>query len=581
MSSKRNLRNKKSKKSRKLYIKKSLTGGVNSLPNNKSIISSIIESFSLPKNYKVNSEPSTLLVPPFSIQFLIGIVLHKNPEIIELLNTISNNPEDFQKKMKYFINNKTIKLTEVEIVYIGLICALCYNNDIMPTFVYNVLNKIDPTLKVGLSEIKKNTAAFVNIFLGKPNNQLGGGFLDIMKNIAIIGYVVIVGFVDYKFITNPAFEDDYSIFLDIKDTAYVISGNKVCDNITTPPLVKYIGKWGDVKDNSEFVDKLYKTMACVGNELYYENVYEHMVESQKFEFDINKNFTPDDEPNFKESKEVALYEGPERIDSNAIALYEKSPEFSEFYENSVSVLRSELPKTYTSKEDIDKGIAVLDKYLSMPASDFKELFKKEKSTTPIDESDIQIEVEEYVNTEGPTFFGNILNRMKKTSNFFYETANVVKELTNDLNVVLGGTIHTINPIDSYFWMLKMAMKHTKRNFVLQQQNIEWRVEDYIDNMNKLQLDFFGFIRAIKILLPFNISAMGIILMFVRKMILRLLQKNKKYSAIANGNENLPELTDGTLDESNRLTYTPTSERRLTRRSPKGGRLTQKIPIKYM
>ncbi len=196
-------------------------------------------------------------------------------------------------------------------------------------------------------------------------------------------------------------------------------------------------------------------------------------------------------------------------------------------------------------------------------------------------------MEDTSNPEGPTFFGNILNRMKKTSNFFYDTANVIKELTNDINAAIG-TIHTIDPTDSYFWMLKIAMKHTRRNFQLQKQKLEWSVEDYMDNMNKLQLDFFGFIRSIKILIPFNITAMGFILVFIRRMFLRLLQKNKKYLAIENGNgllgpressnnrNEFSELTEDINNDANLLTYKPSSnERRLTRRQTSGGRLTRK------
>jgi len=419
-----------------------------------------------------------------NIQTLITFTIMKNPKIIEVFQQITQQDANILEKKTNNFFNITLKIDEITLII--YLCALMYENDIIPNYINLILEKLN--MKIDINDLKNTANNFINFLNNKNNNLVGGSkfnfdsIKNILLNIAACLFISSVLYIDYTYYTQnivPSTERVIGLVSDFKQKLERVTKSDTLCNAYASDYVLYIDKYG-FKGFSE----LYKLSSCLAtspenNPFFDDFIMEYNSKSEDLAIQNQYALVPLESSNSEMSKQVVLVQF-----NNDIQIYN---DFTNTIYN----------KQISSKEDLDKYIVDIKNLINIPHDELvKQLTNSKKQNT--------INVDENVVDEK-----SFLSTFKKGYNFISDTGKVIGSIYRDI-VDSGGVVPAINPLDQYVRTIQFYLTSKLRELEDLKRKSERQFEDYTTEINYVIKDVFAVTYMIGIFTFINLIVSGLL-----------------------------------------------------------------------
>jgi hypothetical protein len=201
-----------------------------------------------------------------NIQTLVTRTIMKNPKIMEVFQETSQQDASILEKKTNSFFKTTLKIDEITLII--YLCALMYENDIMPNYINSILEKLN--MKIDINDLKNSANNFINILLNKKTDNLIGGsnfnfnsVKQILLHIAACLFISSILYADYVYYNNyivPSTENAISTFAKYKQKIRKVTNFDTQCNKFVPDSVLYLDKYG-----VNGFSTLYKLSGCLAS----------------------------------------------------------------------------------------------------------------------------------------------------------------------------------------------------------------------------------------------------------------------------------------------------------------------------
>jgi hypothetical protein len=442
-----------------------------------------------------------------NIQTLVTSTIMKNPKIIEVFQEISQQDASILEKKTNSFFKTTLKIDEITLII--YLCALMYENDIMPNYINSITEKLN--MKIAINDLKNTAKNFINVLLNKKTDNLVGGsnfnfnsLKQILLHIAACLFISSMLYTDYKYYNDyliPSTEKAINLVAKYKRIiGKVTDFDTQCNNFV-PDSVLYINEYG-----INGFSALYKLSSCLASSE--NNIF--------FDENISKyNEILENSQNQNQNGLVPL----ESL--NQVVVFTKIQEMDDFTNTICN-------KKILNKEDLYDAIKNTNNLLDTPNSVLVQRLTdiNKKNTINIDESDI----------DEKSFFSTF----KKGVKFMTDTGKLLYGVAGEF----GGS-PTVNPIDGFVIDIKKFLTVKVRQLEDLKIKSQRDFEDAVTEINNLITDVYAVTYMISILTFIN-SIVAKLLTYYFLLIFKKMTNLK----LTNGNGSQLEVGDDQLQIEN-------------------------------
>jgi hypothetical protein len=201
-----------------------------------------------------------------NIQTLVTRTIMKNPKIMEVFQETSQQDASILEKKTNRFFKTTLKIDEITLII--YLCALMYENDIMPNYINSILEKLN--MKIDINDLKNSANNFINVLLSKKTDNLVGGsnfnfnsVKQILLHIAACLFISSILYADYKYYNDyivPSTENAINIVAEFKQKIRKVTNFDTQCNKFVPDSVLYLDKYG-----VNGFSTLYKLSGCLAS----------------------------------------------------------------------------------------------------------------------------------------------------------------------------------------------------------------------------------------------------------------------------------------------------------------------------
>ena len=450
-----------------------------------------------------------------NIQTLVTFTIMKNPKIIEVFQETSQQDANILEKKTNSFFKTTLKIDEITLII--YLCALMYENEIMPNYINSILEKLN--MKIDINDLKNTANNFINVLLNKnPDNLVGGSNFNfnslkqILLHIAACLFISSILYADYKYYNEylvPSTEKAINLVADYKQKIKKVTNFDTQCNKFVPDSVLYLDKYG-----INGFSALYKLSGCLAesNVLYPDFIDEYNKKSKDL---ANKN---------QYQYALVPLESSNSETSNQLVTVQFNSDIQHVNDFSNSIYNRQLS---TPAETAEYKI-YLETLINTPDSDF---FKKVTNGANLN----TINIDESVNNE-KTFLGTF----QKAKNFITDTGKVITSVFREVTTT-GTVVPSVNPLQGVVRTLKDYLTLKLREVEDLERDSKRSVEDSLRDINRVIADVY------------DLTYMIGILSFINSIVARLLKyyfllifKKMTNLRLTNGNGSQLEVGDDKL-----------------------------------
>jgi hypothetical protein len=479
------------------------------------------------------------------ITTLISYTLITNPDIFNTLNKIlSIDSKILQQKLDTFFEQDIDPLDGYSIIYL---CTLMYNNETMPNYICNILEKLE--INISKSELQTNANNFINFII--KNKTIGGeksnafkNIFVILKQISLFLIAVVILYFEYTYFNQnliPTLQETsitVNNYYNRLDT--VLKELTSCQNMPVNPMASYIGKYGITK-----FDKLYQIANCLSLNRENNPVIDDMIRSRDAQH-INKEKYTEMYPSFAlvpidyvfEENYPAKYKEDFKKDLDLVTNNEKMlPQIiqktNELTVKVYEIIKKDVP-SIDSRASLDTYMENIKGLSEMPASELERLLFPNTQ-------EFEIKVDSNNNDES-----NFKSKLSSAFEFVTDTVKLGMNLINTAHSK-GINVKAVNPFNAYIWTLQKYLKIEYRRLEDIKTKTERDFEDMRTEISRIIKNTLDLINYLPWLLFFNTIVTSILVHFSYVVYYKLYlnkNENREQPAIENNGFAIEDVPKG-------------------------------------
>jgi hypothetical protein len=423
----------------------------------------------------VNEHFKNLGSATLNIQSLVTYTIGENPKIIEVFEETSQQDASILEKKTNSFFKTTLKIDENTLII--YLCALMYENDIMPNYINSILEKLN--MKIDINDLKNSANNYINFLLNKtPDNLVGGSNFNfntvkqILLHIAACFFICSVLYTDYIYYYNyivPSTENAISVFAKYKEKIRIVTNFDTQCNMFVPDHVLYFDKYG-----INGFSTLYKLAGCLASP-------ENNVLFPDFIVPYNKKSKDLASQNqYANQNQYALVTVTNNEPSNQIIQFNSDIQTVNDFANSI------YNRQVSSNQEIVEYINDLERIIRTPDEEFFQEITNvaNLNTINIDKSD-----------------NDNLSILQKGWNFMGDTGKVIISIAKE--IANGKIANSVNPLHGVTRSIKDFLRVKLMELEDLQRASKRNIESSLIEINRVIEDVNAFLYMAPILFTIN------------------------------------------------------------------------------